>query len=166
MVLGSGKQRNAIDMPVEQALALLQEGLQQLAPFAEQAGVKILVEALSSKMTDTINTLQEAREFISRIGSPSISSMFDFNNCGDEHQSWSQLIEEYFDIIQHVHLNEVDGNYPGTGNSDFVPAFTVLKQRNYSRWISLEIFHFDEPPEKILSGTMQMISRTEELLHA
>jgi sugar phosphate isomerase/epimerase len=67
-------------------------------------------------------------------------------------------------MIQHVHLNEVDGNYPGTGSSDFVPAFKALKKRNYDGWISLEIFHFDEPPEKILSDTMQILSQVESQL--
>lgn len=165
MVLGSGQQRNAIDMPSEQALALLKDGLQELAPFAETAGVKILIEALSSKMTNVINTLQEAQELISGIGSPSILSMFDFHNCSDEEKPWHQLIEEYFEIIQHVHLNEVDGNYPGTGKSDFVPAFKVLKERNYSGWVSLEIFHFDDPPEKILASTQQVISLIKSQLH-
>jgi sugar phosphate isomerase/epimerase len=166
MVLGSGKQRNALTMSSEHALTLLKEGLQQLAPFAETAGVKILVEALSSQMTNVINTLQEAREFVSAIGSPAISSMFDFHNCDDEQEPWHQLIHEYFDIIQHVHLNEVDGNYPGTGTSDFVPAFKALTQRNYRGWVSLEIFQFDTPPAQILSTTIQTLTELENQVHA
>ncbi len=161
MVLGSGKQRNAVNMPIGQAITLLKRGLQDLAPFAETADVTILVEALASKMTNVINTLQEAQEFISGIESPSISSMFDFHNCDDEDKPWHQLIDEHFDIIQHVHLNEEDGNYPGTGSSNFVPTFKVLKERSYSGWISLEIFHFDDPPEKILANTEQIISQIE-----
>jgi sugar phosphate isomerase/epimerase len=161
MVLGSGKQRNAIDMSSEQAVGLLKNGLQELAPFAEAASVKILVEALASKMTNVINTLQEAKECIFSIDSPSISSMFDFHNCGDETKPWHQLIEDYFDIIEHVHLNEADGNYPGTGKSDFVPAFKALKERHYKRWISLEIFHFEQAPETILSVTKQFLTHIE-----
>ena len=49
MVLGSGKQRNALDRPPAQAIALLKKGLQELAPFAESAGVKILIEPLPPK---------------------------------------------------------------------------------------------------------------------
>ena len=87
--------------------------------------------------------------------------MFDFHNCDDERQPWEQLIEAYFEIIQHVHLNEVDGKYPGAGNSDFVPAFSVLQRRHCSGWVSLEIFHFDDPPEQILASTMHTISHIE-----
>lgn len=161
MVLGSGKQRNALDRPPEQVIALLKEGLQELAPFAESAGVKMLIEPLPAKITNVINTLQEAKAFISEIGSPAISGIFDFHNCDDEHQSWEQLIETYFDIIQHVHLNEVDGKYPGTGTSNFVPAFKVLKERDYKEWISLEIFHFEDAPETILSATTQFLTQIE-----
>jgi len=31
-------------------------------------------------------------------------------------------VEKYFDVIRHVHVNEMDGGHPGTGNYDF-PAF-------------------------------------------
>lgn len=162
MVLGSGRQRNALDGHPEQATVLLKKGLQALVPFAESAGVKILIEPLPARITNILNTLEEAKALITELGSPSISGIFDFHNCEDEGQSWEQLIETYFDIIEHVHLNETDGNYPGTGASNFVPAFKVLTERNYARWISLEIFHFEHTPEIILAATTQFLANMEE----
>ncbi len=88
-----------MNMPVEQAIPVLKRGLQDVVPFAETAGVNILVEALASKMTNVINTLQEAQEFTSGIGSPSISSMFDFHNCVDEEKSWHQLVKNILTLF-------------------------------------------------------------------
>ena len=46
MVLGSGKRRNVVGTTPEIAWLYLKEGLQRLAPFAEQGNTKILVEPL------------------------------------------------------------------------------------------------------------------------
>lgn len=158
LVLGSSKQRSAMGIPKEKALSYLKEGLKDIAPLAEGCDVKVLIEPLPSRVTDVVNTLQEAKELIEEVRIPSISGMFDFHNCKDEEKPWPRLINEYFSIIEHVHFNEIDGDYPGSGNSDFLPAFRALRDKNYRGWISLEIFHFTEPPNAILSSTRRVIS--------
>lgn len=162
LVLGSPKQRRAIGIPPEKAIGYIREGLSKIAPFAAERRATILVEALPTKDTNVINTLEESRKLIQSINEPGISGMFDFHNCADETLSWPELIEHYFDIIQHVHLNEVNGSYPGTGNSDFVPAFMKLVEKKYRGWISLEIFHKPKDPDFVLSKTMQFIVDVEK----
>lgn len=164
LVLGSSKQRCTMGIPKEKALSHLEEGLNEIAPLAEDRSVKLLIEPLPSRVTDVVNTLREAKELVEQVGSPAIGGMFDFHNCEDEEKPWHQLINEYFSMIEHVHLNEIDGNYPGTGNSDFLPAFRALRERDYEGWISLEIFHFTEPPDAILTGTRRVILELEDKL--
>lgn len=166
LVLGSPKQRRAIGIPPEKAVGYIKEGLSKIAPYAAERKATILVEALPSKDTNVINTLEESRELIQDINKPGISGMFDFHNCADETRSWSELIEHYFDIIQHVHLNEVNESYPGTGNSDFTPAFMKLAEKRYTGWISLEIFHQPEDPDFVLSKTMQFIVGMEKRIRS
>lgn len=166
LVLGSPQQRRAIGIPAEKAVGFIKEGLSKIAPFAEECSAKILVEALPSKDTNVINTLKESRELIRNINKPSIGGMFDFHNCADETLTWSELIEDYFDIIQHVHLNEVNGSYPGTGSSDFAPAFMKLAEKKYMGWISLEIFHQPDDPDFALSKTMQFILDMEKRIRS
>jgi D-psicose/D-tagatose/L-ribulose 3-epimerase len=164
LVFGSPKQRRAIGIPLQEAIGYLREGLSKIAPYATERGATILVEALSSKETNVINTLEESRELIRSINKPGISGMFDFHNCTDETRTWPELIEGYFDIIQHVHLNEVNGSYPGTGSSDFAPAFAKLAEKKYRRWVSLEIFHQPDDPDSVLSKTMQFLVDMEDRL--
>lgn len=166
MVIGSAKQRSAMGIPKGKAVSFLGEGLKEIAPLADGSNVKVLIEPLPSRVTDVVNTLREAKELIEEVGSPAISGMFDFHNCEDEERPWHQLIDEYFDIIEHVHLNEIDGNYPGSGRSDFLPAFKALREREYGGWISLEIFRFIEPPDAILTSTRRMILELEEQLRS
>jgi len=166
MVLGSGKQRTTKGISKEEALSYFGEGLKAMARLAEGSDVKVLVEVLPSRVTDVVNTLREAKELIEEVGSPAIRSMFDFHNCDDEDKPWDQLIDEYSGIIEHVHFNEIDGNYPGSGHSDFLPAFRALRDRDYKGWISLEIFHFTEPPDAILTSTRRVLLELEEKLRS
>ena len=132
-----------------------------LAPFAEQGNTTILIEPLSAESTNVINTLEAAEKLICEIGQPAVSGIFDFHNCTEEEFSWSNLIERFKGIIKHVHFNEIDGGYPGSGNSDYIPAFQALKKIDYSGWISLELFNQKEPPASILQKTRTFITYLE-----
>lgn len=164
MVLGSPRQRCSQGNTPADALNLFQEGLALIAPHAEERRCIIAIESLPGKDTDVVNTMQEAVRIVKEIHSPAIQTMFDFHNTTDEHEPMDVLVREYFQYICHVHINEMDGRYPGTGNLDFLPVFRVLAQRGYNGWISLEVFDFKPGPAEILSGTMAYLRNLEKTL--
>jgi D-psicose/D-tagatose/L-ribulose 3-epimerase len=164
LVLGSPKQRGSLGISRQQATAHLEEGLRSLADYTAQRGCTILLESLSTEQTDVVNTLAEAEASIRRIDHPAIQGIFDFHNCADEARGWAELIEAHFPILRHVHLNEINGSWPGTGSSDFLPAFKKLAKKGYRGWISLEIFHVPEDPGRVLKETRDFLLRMEEAL--
>jgi sugar phosphate isomerase/epimerase len=153
MVLGSGKQRRSEGDGREAALGRLKEGLARVAQRAGHNGVKILVEALPSRVTDILNTLSEVRSLVDEIGSPWVRGIFDFHNCDDESSPWHALISEHYSLIEHVHLNTEQGEYPVEMGPAYRQAFNELHKRRYDRWVSLEIFDFDRDPHSVLSAT-------------
>jgi len=161
LVLGSPKQRNAIGISLKEALEYLKEDLSKIAPYAAERNSTILIEALPKKHTNIINTLEESKQLIRSINKVGINGMFDFHNCADENIPWSELIENNFDIIQHIHLNGANGSYPSTKNINFIPAFQKLADKKYNGWISLEIFHKSDNPELILSKTRNFLIEME-----
>src|SRR5436305_899846 len=78
-----------------------------------------------------------------------LRTMFDVHNAIDEAESHAALIEKYFDVIRHVHVNELDGKHCGAGNYDFKPVLAALHRLGYSGWVSLEAFDFTPGPERI-----------------
>jgi D-psicose/D-tagatose/L-ribulose 3-epimerase len=163
LVLGSPKQRGSLGIDREQATAYLEEGLRSIADFTAGRNCTILLEALSAEQTDVVNTLAEAERSIRRIAHPAIRGIFDFHNSADEPESWERLIEAHFPLFAHVHLNDVNGSWPGSAGSDFVPAFRVLGQRGYQGWISLEIFHVPQDPAQVLEETREFLDRVREV---
>jgi len=159
MVFGSPLQRGTIGGATrEEATARYTEGLAAVAPQAEARGVKILVEALPSNQTDVVGSLAEAAGIVKQVGSPAIQTMFDTHNAVDETEPHSVLVERYFDVIRHIHVNETDGGHCGTGDYDFAPVLAALKRLEYSGWISLEAFNFTPGAERIASESLRYLN--------
>ena len=159
MVFGSPVQRSTVDgSTVAEATERYVDGLSSVAGQAEQRGVTILVEALPIGQADVVNTLAEAASIVRRIGSPAIQTMFDTHNAVDETEPHASLIEKYFDIIRHVHVNEMDGRHPGMGGYDFKPVLKTLKRLGYKGWVSLEAFDFSFGAENIARESIDYLN--------
>ena len=168
MVFGSPKQRGAeaVGISVEDAKARFADGLAQVAEQAQARGVHILIESLDRSQTDVVNTQAEAMELVDRIAHPAIQTMFDFHNTPDENEPFEVLIKRYYDHIFHVHVQEMDGRHLGTGDGaeKFVASFQTLKNLNYERWISLEVFDFAPGGETIAQESMRVLKQIEAQL--
>ncbi len=160
MVFGSPVQRSTTDgSTVAEATARYIEGLSNVSGQAEQRGVTILVEALPIEQANVVNTLAEAVSIVRQIGSTAIQTMFDTHNAVDETEPHASLIEKYFDVIRHVHVNEMDGRHPGKGNYDFKPVLNTLERLGYQGWVSLEAFDFSFGAEKIARESIDYLNR-------
>ena len=156
MVFGSPHQRSTTGgSSVEDATRRFEDGLAAVSGHAMERGVTILVEALPSNQCDVVTTLAEAAKIVQNIGSPAIRTMFDTHNAEDETDSHAAVLERYFDLIRHVHVNEMDGKHPGTGDYDFKPVLDVLRRKKYAGWVSLEAFDFTPGAERIATESLR-----------
>ena len=162
MVFGSPKQRSTTGgLSREEATKHYVEGLRAVAPQAEERGVTVLVEALPVAQSDVVTTLGEAAGIVREIGSPAVQTMFDTHNAVDEAIPHTELIRNYFDVIKHVHVNEMDGRSPGTGGYDFGAVLKTLENLNYSGWVSLEVFDFLPSASEIAAASIDYLKRHE-----
>ncbi|HEX8983991.1 MAG TPA: sugar phosphate isomerase/epimerase family protein, partial [Bryobacteraceae bacterium] len=150
MVFGSPAQRGSTGgISAAEATRHYKEGLTGLAPHALERGVTVLIEALPAEHTDVVTSLDEAAAMVREIDSPSIRTMFDSHNAINEREPHAVLVDRHFDLIRHVHVNELDGRHPGTGSYDFAAVFAVLERRAYRGWVSLEVFDFSAGADEI-----------------
>lgn len=162
MVFGSPKQRSSTGglTPAEATKNFI-DGMASIADHAQSRGVTLLMEALPKSQSDIVTTLEAAAGVVHAIHHPAVRTMFDTHNAEDETDPHSAAIERYFDLIRHVHVNEMDGKHPGTGDYDFVSVFKTLKRLNYQGWVSLEAFDFSFGGERIASETIEYLKRRE-----
>ena len=167
MVFGSPKQRCTTGgISRADATTNFVNGLASVAPHAAARDVTILVEALPGNQCDVVTSLAEAVSIVRQIGSPSVRTMFDTHNAVEETEPHAKLVERHFDLIRHVHINEMDGRHPGTGGYDFKPMLGVLKANAYSGWVSLEAFDFSLGAEKIAAESLRFIEKEIQQLTA
>jgi D-psicose/D-tagatose/L-ribulose 3-epimerase len=167
MVFGSPVQRRTTggSSPQEATRAWM-DGLASVAPQAEERGVQVLIEALPQSQCDVVTRLAEAARWVEEIGSPAIQTMFDTHNAEDETEPHAALVERYFPLIRHVHVNEMDGRYPGAGDYDFKPILEVLQRNNYGGWVSAEVFDFKPGAETIARESFAHLKREIEAVGA
>jgi sugar phosphate isomerase/epimerase len=164
MVFGSPKQRSSTGgLSSAEATRNFIDGLAGVASHAASRQVTILMEALPHSQSDVVHTLEEAAAVVREIGSPGVRTMFDSHNAEDETEPHDALIEKYFDLIRHVHVNEMDGRHPGSGGYDFARIFRALKRLGYRGWISLEAFDFEIGGDRIAAESIQYLKKQEDL---
>ncbi len=166
MIFGSPKQRNTLGISIDEAKKYFTENLASVADHAQARGVKILIEPLDTSQTDVINVTAEAVEIINKINHPAIQTMFDFHNTPNETEPFDVIVEKNYQYIKHVHVQEMDGKYLGTGDSvdTFVKAFQVLKNKNYDKWVSLEVFDFTPGGKTIAESSIKVLKEIESKL--
>jgi D-psicose/D-tagatose/L-ribulose 3-epimerase len=156
MVFGSPKQRETTGGATRvDATQNFIDGLAGVAPHAASRGVTILVEALPTNQCDVITTLEEAAGIVEQIASPAVRTMFDVHNAVDEVEPHDALVDRHFDLIRHVHVNELDGKHCGAGDYDFKPVLAMLRRRNYAGWVSLEAFDFSYGAERLVTDSLR-----------
>jgi sugar phosphate isomerase/epimerase len=121
----------------------------------------VLVEALPAGQSDVVLTLEEAAGIVRELGSPGVRTMFDTHNAVDEVEPHTALVEKYFDAVRHVHVNEMDGRYPGTADYDFGSLLRKLKELEYGGWVSLEVFDFKPGASEIAALSIDYLKRHE-----
>ena len=162
MVLGSSKQRSTVNgSSVSDATARLTEGLQKLAPHAEQRSAAILMEPLAPHQSDVVTTLEQAMEIVRAVKSPAVQTILDTHNTAAEKLPLDELIRKYLPGIRHVHLNEMDGRRPGAGNFPFPLVLKTLKELEYAGWLSVEVFDFKPDGETVARESFEYLNRAQ-----
>lgn len=166
LVLGSPAQRRLPDCNAEKSADLLAEErlYQCLIPAldaAEKRGVVICLEPLPAPEADFILTLAEAESLILKWNHPSLRTIFDVKSASSETESFSILIEKYFQLIAHIHANDANRRGPGFGSTDYNPIFESLSKLNYDGYISVEVFDYLPDPVTIARESLNYLKRTE-----
>jgi sugar phosphate isomerase/epimerase len=161
MVFGSPNQRKTTGgLTSAQAKRNFVAGLRGIVGHLEECGVTLCVEALPLAQSDVILTLDEAVEVVHEINSPAVRTMFDSHNAIDEVEPHADLVKKHWDLIHHIHVNELDGSYPRpSGGYDFKPVLQAAKDRNFSGWVSMEVFDFTPGSGKIVNESMEYLTR-------
>lgn len=155
MIIGSPNQRDVREgVPYHVAWGRFVDMIEACLDRAAARDVTLCMEALPSDATNFVNSLDEAVKMVRQVDHPNFQTMFDVHNAHLETEPLPKLLRRYMPYIRHVHVQEMDGSYPGTGDFDFSAILSVLQEERYQGYVSAEVFDFAPGAEFIARETL------------
>lgn len=118
--------------------ARLEEGLRELAQFAESLGVPILLEPLNRYETHLIHRQEQGAEWCERVGSPQLRVLADLFHMNIEERDPVSALHNIRQYLGYVHLADNTRLEPGTGITDSRAALRELRESEYDGYCALE----------------------------
>ncbi len=158
MIIGSPKQRNVQEgwdfgETWDRTRAVFEDCL----PLAERHSVYLCIEPLSADQTNFITTAAEARRMVAEIDHPNFRTMIDCCSGSTEERSLAQLLADSGEQLYHVHVNDANKRGPGFGDTDFTQVMKKLRELEYCRYVSVEVFDFAPDPRTIAAGSLKYL---------
>ena len=118
--------------------------LKDLAPYAEEKGVTLIVEPLNivtDHMGNYLTTVEQTADLVKAVGSPNIKVLNDiyhmYLNNGKIAETWDKNLE----YIGYVHFADAPGRHePGTGVINYKGVFDHMRKIGYEGIIGTELF--------------------------
>jgi D-psicose/D-tagatose/L-ribulose 3-epimerase len=145
--------------PTAEEKARAVEYLQEVAPYAEERGVTIVLEYLNRFEMYLTNTAADLAALVREVGHPSVRMMYDTFHAHIEEKDPRSALQACKDVLVHVHLSENDRSTPGAGQVKWEETFAALKEIDYDGWVVIEAFG-DSLPE--LAGATKIWRRMFE----
>jgi D-psicose/D-tagatose/L-ribulose 3-epimerase len=112
----------------------------QVAPYAQQAGVVLGLEALNRFETYFVNCMADISRLVDEVNHPNFRLMYDTFHANIEEKSVSEAIRTAGKRIAHVHISENDRSTPGEGLVRWSENFETLQAIGYDQWLVIEAF--------------------------
>lgn len=131
--------------------------ISMLADIAGEKDITVLIEPLAPRVSNVIQSIPEAVNYIEGVGKPNLDTFLDYRWFFDRDHPFS-MIEEFGKHIRHVHLDNPLTPFPHRviprvdDGHDYAPLFDALQKIDYQGIISLEANTFTDFPQDLRDG--------------
>ncbi len=136
--IGAGQSR-------EMAEALFLEMADRLCDIAGPLGVSLIIEPVNRYEINFVNSLDEGRELLQKLGRSNVGLMPDVFHMNIEDDRIDASLIRNAAWIKYIHLADSNRLAPGWGHLDFDQIFGALKKARFDGWASVEILPRPDP---------------------
>jgi sugar phosphate isomerase/epimerase len=145
-----------------EAMTLFVQGLGDVLPAAEEAGVTLLVEPEPGLL---IERAAQYLSFSTRIAHPRLALNFDIGHffCVGEDPAEAYL--ELQEHVRHVHLEDIAESrrhrhlLPGEGAIDLPHVVETMAEEGYNGWITVELYPYEDTPYETACAALEYLRR-------
>jgi sugar phosphate isomerase/epimerase len=139
MVFGSAKSRQIGGRNRNECFKIMTDTFGKIAEGLVPLGVKLILEPLSRKETDSIINTDEAMEIIKMVNNPHFALHIDLKSSFAEGEDLTRLWSEHRSYIKHCHVANPGLAPPSSDCEQHYEAAKAIKKSKYNKYISLEI---------------------------
>jgi sugar phosphate isomerase/epimerase len=133
----------------EQDREVLLEGLAELGPHAEAAGVALLFEPLNRYEDHMVNTVAAAAELAEASGSAGVRVLADTYHMNIEEDDPCAALRAAAGRLGAVHMSDSNRHQPGTGHVPFETIVATLRAVGFQGVLSVECRLRGEPADAV-----------------
>lgn len=124
--------------PIEVEDKLTVAMLQELGPWAEEQGTRLLLEPLNRYEQHYLKRLRDGVRVIELAAVPGVALLADLFHMHIEEPNSPQALRDAGRHVAHLHLADNTRQEPGTGDIDFVAAFRALRDIDFTGYMAYE----------------------------
>ena len=132
-------------MPSEEEWANGKATLREVADYAGEKGVTLVLEYLNRFELYFLNSAADCARFVREVDHPNLRMMYDTFHANIEEKDITEAVKSCIDVCAHVHISENDRSTPGSGGVDWDTSFAALKEVGYEGWMVDEAFGLSLP---------------------
>ena len=148
------------DLSEEEKYRSVLEGIKDIAPLAEAAGVTLVLEPLNNLVDHAGYWLKESEvgfELVRKVNSPNIRLLFDIYHQQVTEGNIIERLMGNLNVIGHVHVADVPGRHqPGTGELNYGNILDKLRDAGFEGFVGLE-FEPTIPSKEAAAAALKLI---------
>lgn len=142
MILASGFTRPEVSDQAQFDAAV--DVLKRAAALAQQAGVVIWLEPVYMVINGQrmfVDTVGRGLDIVAAVDSPALRLLADAYHSAQTQEDFAAVISKRMPLIGHVQVADTNGRHePGTGDINWQPIMSTLREQGYQGAIGLEYF--------------------------
>lgn len=115
------------------------ECLKECNEYAKEKSIDIALEPINRFQEDFFHSTLDCKKYLDKVQLSNVKMMIDTFHMNIEDADMWKNMRQAKDYIIHVHYSDSNRLAPGMGHFDFIKMTKVLKEINYSGYISAEI---------------------------
>ena len=155
------------EVSASQAHQMLVEGV---SCCLEHAGNSVTL-AIEPEPGFFVQTNAEASALIREVGSPNFCLNQDIGHVNVVEDDYLQSIDRSLQLTSHIHVEDIKQRVhhheiPGDGDLDFPGFFRILRERAYTRFLSVELYNHGDVYQAAVNRSLQFLRAVESAAKA
>lgn len=119
-------------------ISSLIESLRELAKYASNYDIDLLIEPLNRYSTPICTDSEDAKYIVKLVDRENVGIMLDTFHMNIEEDSIHDAIVNSNTMLKHVHVSDNNRKMPGFAHIDFTNVIGALKRIKYSKFLTFE----------------------------